>query len=100
MSRTVTVTVAAEVPSAGKDDPFATTVERLALGGAAVKVTSAVATAVDPTVAVIVSVPRASDDALPVASPFASVGPGCTSVAPPDEESVTVAPWTGFPYAS
>lgn len=52
VSRTVTVTVAEEAPSAGTESRSTQTVERLALGGAALNATPAVASATPPTLAV------------------------------------------------
>jgi hypothetical protein len=101
MSRTVTVTFAAVLPSAGTEDRSTVTVERLALGGAGAKGTSTDATMFPFALAKIVSVPGSYVRTLPVARPSAPVAAaGWTTVAAPDRKNLTVAPGTAFPYWS
>jgi hypothetical protein len=105
-SRSVTVIVDVERPSATTVAGFAVTVDAVADTTPAVNVTDAVWVTVIvsvTSVAVSVLVPALVDRIVPVVWPFASVGAvGWTSesVPPRDELSVTVLPLTGLLFAS
>ncbi|MEM6732630.1 MAG: hypothetical protein AAF658_13815, partial [Myxococcota bacterium] len=93
-SRTVTVTVEVDEPSATTLRGAAETVERLALTEPAVKVTLAVVVNAFPsTRAVSVFVSAVVDEIVPVARPALLVVPGSTMVLPgPVDSRVTAAP--------
>jgi len=101
-SRAVTVMVEVPLPAAIGD--VAVTVERVAETAPAFTTTVAVwVMATASIVADTVFDSAAVDDSVPVATPLAFVVPiGCVSVFPVVgvAASVTVAPWTGFPFAS
>src|SRR6266700_377307 len=100
-SRAVTVIVDVPVPAAIGD--VAVIVDWPAETGPGFTTIVAVAvTATPPIVADTTFEPTVVDDRVPVATPFASVGPaGCVSaVFTPVAASTTVAPWIGLPLAS
>jgi len=89
-SFTVTTAVAGVTPSEITVDGLMTTVEAVALGAAAVKVTSACATSVAPTRAETVCAPVTRALTLPAVVPSGPVGPtGWTTEAAPEAASVT-----------
>src|SRR6266480_2186222 len=101
-SRAVTVMVEVPLPAAIGD--VAVTVDRVAETAPAFTTTVAVwVMATASIVSDTVFDSAAVDDSVPVATPLAFVVPiGCVSVFPVVgvAASVTVAPWTGFPFAS
>src|SRR6266699_2321208 len=100
-SLAVTVIVDVPVPAAIGD--VAVSVDWPAETGPGFTTIVAVAvTATPPIVADTTFEPTVVDDRVPVATPFASVGPaGCVSaVFTPVAASTTVAPWIGLPLAS